>query len=134
MTAGIETNLWQGDLETKVDGMKGDLTETERKSNEALFDWEEERQEQSRGSQEQIVAEEDISADDEGFFVALRQHVRMCTEKGLWLACESAGESTGVRAHSPTAMPWFLILDIVMLSLFPSLRQIPNDRERRGPS
>ena len=33
VTATIETNLRQGDLETGVDGMKGDLTETERESN-----------------------------------------------------------------------------------------------------
>ena len=44
LTATIETNLRQGDLETEVDGMKGDLTETETKSNEALSEWEEERQ------------------------------------------------------------------------------------------
>ena len=44
MTATIETNLRQGDPETGVDGMKGDLTETEMESNEALTAWEEERQ------------------------------------------------------------------------------------------
>ena len=38
--------------------------------------------------------------------MAERQHGRMCTEKGLCLACESAGDSTGGRAHSPTAMLW----------------------------
>ena len=62
---------------------------------------------QGRGIQEQIVAEEVISAVDEEVFVAERQHRRMCTEKGLWLACESAGDSTGGRAHSSTAMLWF---------------------------
>ena len=36
MTATIETNLRQGDLETGADGMKGDLTETETESSEAL--------------------------------------------------------------------------------------------------
>ena len=44
------------------------------------------------------------------------------TEKGLWLACESAGNSTGGRAHSSTTMLWFLILDSLMSSLFLSLR------------
>ena len=37
--------------------------------------------------------------------MAERQHGRMCTEKGL--ACESSGNSTGGRVHSPTAMLWF---------------------------
>ena len=36
MTSTIETNLWQGDLGTEVEGMKGDLTETETKSNDAV--------------------------------------------------------------------------------------------------
>ena len=39
----IETNLWQDDLETKVAGTKGDLTEMETESNEALSEWEEGR-------------------------------------------------------------------------------------------
>ena len=43
LTATIETNLRQGDLETEVDGTKGDLTETETESNEALSEWEEGR-------------------------------------------------------------------------------------------
>ena len=30
--------------------------------------------------------------------MAVRQHGRMCTEKGLWLACESAGDSMDVDA------------------------------------
>ena len=34
VTATIESNFRQGDLETKADGMKGDLTETETESNE----------------------------------------------------------------------------------------------------
>ena len=37
----IETNLRQGDLETELNGTKGDVTETE--SNEALSEWEESR-------------------------------------------------------------------------------------------
>ena len=32
----IKTNLRHGDLETEMDGMKGDLTETETESNEVL--------------------------------------------------------------------------------------------------
>ena len=40
MTATIETNLRQGDLETEVHGMK----ETETESNEASSEWEEEHQ------------------------------------------------------------------------------------------
>ena len=56
---------------------------------------------QSRRTQEQIVAEDVTSTVDEWVFVAARQHGWMCTEKWLWLACESAGDSTGGRAHSP---------------------------------
>ena len=43
VTVTIETNLRQGDLETEVDGTKGDLSETETESNEALSEWEEGR-------------------------------------------------------------------------------------------
>ena len=43
LTAAIETNFLQGDLEAKVDGTKGDVTETETESNEALSEWEEGR-------------------------------------------------------------------------------------------
>ena len=43
LTATIETNFPQGDLETEVDGTKGDVTETETESNEALSEWEEGR-------------------------------------------------------------------------------------------
>ena len=35
LTAATETNLCQGNLETKVAGTKGDLTVTETESNEA---------------------------------------------------------------------------------------------------
>ena len=35
--------------------------------------------------------------------MAERQLGRMCTKKELSLACESAGDSTGGRAHGPTA-------------------------------
>ena len=41
LTATIERNLRQGDLETEVDGTKGDVTETETESNEALSEREE---------------------------------------------------------------------------------------------
>ena len=43
LTATIETNFPQGDLETEVDGTKGDVTETETESNETLSEWEEGR-------------------------------------------------------------------------------------------
>ena len=43
MTATVETNLWEGDLGVEVDGMRGDLGETETESNEASSEWEEER-------------------------------------------------------------------------------------------
>ena len=43
LTAVTETNFRQGVLETEVDGTKGDLTETEPESNEALSEWEEGR-------------------------------------------------------------------------------------------
>ena len=50
--------------------------------------------------------------------MAVRQHGRMCTKKELCLACESAGDSTGGRAHSPTAVLWvFSFLDSLMSSL-----------------
>ena len=39
----LTTNFPQGDLETKVDGTKGDVSETETESNEALSEWEEGR-------------------------------------------------------------------------------------------
>ena len=43
VTATIKTNLQQSFLETKVDGTKDDLSETETESNEALSEWEEDR-------------------------------------------------------------------------------------------
>ena len=58
-------------------------------------------EDQSRRTQGQIVAEEVISTVDEEVFMAVRQHGWMCTEKGLWLAGDSAGDSTGGRAHTP---------------------------------
>ena len=30
-------------------------------------------------------------------------------EKGLWLACQSTGDSTGGRAHGPTALRFFFL-------------------------
>ena len=62
LTTTIETNLRQGDLETEVDGTKGDLTETETESNEALSEWEEGR------------------------------IIDFLTTKVLWFACESASQ------------------------------------------
>ena len=43
VTVSIETNFRQGVLVTEVAGTKGDLTETETESNEALSEWEEGR-------------------------------------------------------------------------------------------
>ena len=43
LTATIGTNFRQDYLETEVDGTKGDVTETETESNEALSEWEEGR-------------------------------------------------------------------------------------------
>ena len=104
VTAAIETNLRQGDLETEVDGMKGDLTETETKSNEALSEWKEERQKSSADElRSRSLLRRSSPQSMRRVFVAVRQHGRMFTEKGLRLACESAGDSTGGRAHS-TAM------------------------------
>ena len=40
-------------------------------------------------------------------------------EKELWLACQSTGNSTGGRAHGPTAMlSSFILLNSLMLALF----------------
>ena len=44
-------------------------------------------------------------------------------EKGLWLACQSTGDSTGGRAHGPTAMLCFVLLNSLISALFPSLRR-----------
>ena len=64
-----------------------------------------------------------------------RVDVSVKEEKGLWLACQSAGNCTGGRAHGPTAMLWvFFLLSGLMSSLFQQLRQkIPKERERRRP-
>ena len=96
MTATIETNLRQGDLETEVDGMKGDVTETETES-EALSEWEEERQKSRADEVISTVVEEVWPCDSTG---------GCAQRRGLWLASESAGDSTGGRAHSPTGMLW----------------------------
>ena len=58
-----------------------------------------------------------ISTVDEDVFVAVQQRGWMCTEKELWLACGSAGNITCGRAHSPTGMLWFLLLNSLMSSL-----------------
>ena len=59
----------------------------------------------SRADQLGSVGKEVIFTVDEEVFVAVRRHGRMCTEKGLWLACESASDST-VDVCS-TTMLWF---------------------------
>ena len=118
-TVRIETNLWQGDRGVEVDSVEGDFAETEAP------------EEQSRRTQKQIFAEEVISRVDEEVSVAVRQHGWTCTQRGLWLTCGSAGNSTGGRAHSPTAMLWFLLLNSLMSSLSIVESQIPMERERR---
>ena len=90
--------------------MKGDLAETKNHSQVTRRHRSGRRspEEQSRRTQEQIVAGEVISTVDEEVFLAVRQQGWVCTEKELWLVCESAGNSTSGRAHSPTAMLCFL--------------------------
>ena len=88
VTATIETNLWEGDLETGMDGMRGDLTQMETESNEALSEWEEERQ-KSR-------------ADELRSRSLLRRSSPQSMNVFLW-PCDS----TGGRAHSSTAMLFF---------------------------
>ena len=55
-----------------------------------------------------------ISTVDEKVFVAVRQHGWMCAQKRLWFACESAGNSTGGRAHDVTTVLCFVLLNSVM--------------------
>ena len=58
-------------------------------------------------------------------------------EKGLWLACQSTGNSTGGRAHGLTAMLLvFFLLNILMSSLSSYRRdaEISKEHERRRPS
>ena len=76
-------------LETEVDGTKGALAETENSlaGDEASSEWEEERQ---KGRADELRSRLLLRR----FFVAVRQHGWMR------LACESAGVSTGGRAHS----------------------------------
>ena len=101
VTETIETNLRQGDIRVEVDSTRGDLAETEHhcSGDQASFEWEEERngfrgapEEQSRRTQEQSVAEDIIFTVDEEVFVA--------------------GDSTGGRAHSSTAMQCFFLRGI----------------------
>ena len=70
-----------------MDGTKGDLTETETEINEALSEWEEGR----------IIV--------------------FLTSTWLWFSCESAGNSTGGRAHSPTRFQYVQLLNNSMSSL-----------------
>ena len=84
-------------------------------------------EEQSRRNGEQFVAGEVISAVDEEGFYGVRQHGWMCTENGLRLACESAGNSS-------MAMLWFFLLNSLMSSLPVVQRQILMERKRCRPS
>ena len=70
----------------------------------------------------------------------------MKEDKGLWLACQSTCNSTGGRAHGPTALLCFVLLNSLMSALFLPLTRrrhhfgMKNDvtvcaeRERCGPS
>ena len=51
-TVTIQTNFLEGDLKTEVDGMKGNLTETETENNEASSEWEEEDERQKSRADE----------------------------------------------------------------------------------
>ena len=121
VTATMETNLRQGDLETEVDGMEGDVTETETEINEALSS--------GRRSGDEVIStvEEEVRPCDSTGGCAQR--------RGLWLASESAGDRTGGRAHSPTGMLWVFLLSSLM-SCFPIVEdtEFPKERERRRPS
>ena len=70
----------------------------------------------SRAHQLGSVGKEVTFTVDEEVFVAVRRRGRKCTEKGLWLACESASDSTGGRALHDNAVVFFM-LDSLMLSL-----------------
>ena len=89
------TNLRQCDLGVEVDSVEGDLAETENSlaGDEASSEWEE-RQKSSVESPQ---------------FMRRLLWPSECTggcaqRRRLWLACESAGNSTGGDAHSSTAM------------------------------
>ena len=114
-TVRIETNLRQGDLGVEVDTVEGDLAETENSlaGDEAPSEWEERKKGHSRRTQ-QTVAEEVISTVDEE----------------VWLACGSAGNSTGGRAHSPTAM----LCSVLQNSLMSALLVAETRKSRRKVS
>ena len=87
--------------------------------------------------QKQSVAGKIISAIDEIFDRAGDSTGGVKEEKGLWLACQSTGNSTGGRAHGLTAMLLvFFLLNSLMSSLSSSRRdtEISKEHERRRPS
>ena len=73
-------------------------------------------EEQSRGIQEQTVAEE-VSTVDEEVSVAVR-HGRMCTGKGLWLAKAQPTARVDVLGSMPASMHDHLceVCDTILLS------------------
>ena len=93
-----------------MNGENGDLAETENpfSFDEASSGWEEERQ-KSRADElrSRSLLRRSPPQSMRRVFVAVRQHRWMCTEKELLLACESAGNSKGGRAHSFTGMLCF---------------------------
>ena len=129
VTATIETNLRQGEAETEVDCMKGDLGETETESNEASSEWEEERQ-KSR-------------ADELGSRSLPRRSSPLSTRRFLWPSdstdgsaqrkgsgwlAKNAGNSTGGRAHGKSVV---FHSDSLMSSL-PIVETQKSQRNVRG--
>ena len=100
VTATMETNLRQGDLETGLGSLSGD---------QASSEWEERQKSRADELRSRSLLRRSSPQSMRRGFVAVRHRERMCTEKELWLASESAGNSTGGRAHSSTAMLWFLL-------------------------
>ena len=96
------------------------LAETENSlADEASSEWEERQKSRVRSPKSMWR-----------FFVAVRQHGWMCTEKELWLTCEITCDSTGGRAHSFTAMLSFFICDRLMSS--PVVERHGVDRRETG--
>ena len=108
VTATIETNLRRGHLTEDGDGEQRGVVRVGGGAPE----------EQGRRTWEQILAKEVISTVDDMVFVAVRQHGRMCTEKGRRLACQRDSGWT----HNPKAVPIFFVLDSLVSPLFLSLR------------
>ena len=100
LMATIETNLRQGDIGVEVDGVTGDLTETETKRNEASSKWEEDRQ-KSRADEfrSRSLLRRSSPQSVRGVLWPCDSMGGCAQRRGLWLVCESAGNSTGGRDH-----------------------------------